>query len=221
MNPAHFPRLGCSLRRETWRGMQRHRTSPEEFQAYLDSHVIIAPDGVELRRGPHGLGLFTTRPFNKGEEVFRAVEFHIPDDHQIYRARVTVDGSVEEIDVTPMQSVRYEGFRAIDLPGCLMNHSCDPSTLSTDLTNSDGEKIEGYAQVAARDLVRGDEITCDYVLFDWDGDGHQFQCQCGSSECYGYVAGFANLAPHVQEKLADRLYPEVRRQWELSRGVAT
>ncbi len=201
--------------------MQQQRTSPEEFQAYLDAQVIVAPAGVELRRGPHGLGLFTTRSFTQGDEVLRAVEFHIPDDGRIYRARVQVGGSVEEIEVTPMQSVRYEGFRAIDLPGCLMNHSCDPSTLSTDVIDQEGKKTVGYVQVAARDLEPGEEITCDYVLFDWDGDGHQFHCQCGSSECYGYVGGFVSLAPDVQERVADRLYPEVRRQWELARGLTT
>jgi hypothetical protein len=198
--------------------MQPQTTSPADFQTYLDAHVIVAPAGVELRRGPHGLGLFVTRPFHQGEEVLRAIEFHIPDDDHIYRARVQVGGAIEEIDVTPMQSVRYEGFRAIDLPGCLMNHSCDPSTLSIDVKDDAGEKTVGYIQVATRDLVPGDEITCDYVLFDWDGDGHRFECQCGSPGCYGYVAGFVSLPPETQEKLADRIYSEIRRKWERTRG---
>lgn len=198
--------------------MQRQLTSPEEFQAYLDAHVIVAPAGVELRRGPHGLGLFATRPLRKGDEVLRADEFHIPDDGQIYRARIKVGETVEEIEVTPMHSVRYEGFRAIDLPGCLMNHSCDPSTLSIDVTDGEGDTTVGYVQVATRDLLPGDEITCDYVLFDWDGDGHHFECHCGASACYGYVAGFMSLPPEIQDRIADRVYSDVRRRWELTRG---
>ena len=196
--------------------MNRQLTSPGEFQAYLNAQVIVAPAGVEVRRGPHGLGLFATRHFTQGDEVLRADEFHIPDDGRIYRARIQVGGTVEELEVTPMHSVRYEGFRAIDLPGCLMNHSCDPSTLSSDVT--EGDMTVGYVQRATRNLIPGDEITCDYVLFDWDGDGHRFMCQCGASSCYGYVGGFVSLPPEIQDRLADQAYSDVRRRWELMRG---
>ena len=103
--------------------MPPQTTSPADFQAYLDAHVIVAPTEAELRRGPRGLGLFVTRPVHQGEEVLRAIEFHIPEDDHTYRARVQLGGSIEEIDVTPMHSVRHENLRAIGLPGCLMNHS--------------------------------------------------------------------------------------------------
>jgi hypothetical protein len=158
-----------------------------------------------------------TRPVHQGEEVLRAIEFHIPEDDHTYRARVQLGGSIEEIDVTPMHSVRHENLRAIGLPGCLMNHSCDPSTLSLNITDDTGE-IVGYIQVATRDLSPGDEITCDYVLFDWDSDGHSFQCRCGSPGCFGYVAGFVNLPPEIQEQLADRVQSGIRRKWERTRG---
>jgi len=197
--------------------MRLERWSPEDFQAYLDSAVITPPPGVEVRRGARGLGLFATQSFGAGDEIYRAIECHIPDDGCAYRAHVRVDGHEEEIAITSMHSVRYLDGRSVDLPGCFMNHACDPSSVSIDVMDDDNESAMGYIQVATRDLAPGDEITCDYVLFHWDGDGHQFSCGCGAPGCYGFVAGFMHLPAEVQQRLADRTYSESQRMWQLTR----
>lgn len=43
------------------------------------------------------------------------------------------------------------------------------------------------------DIKAGEELTCNYLHYDPDCDGHQFICQCGSSKCFGEIKGFNNL----------------------------
>ena len=181
----------------------------------LGEEVITPPPGVRVRRGPGGLSLHVTTPVRAGDVIYRADEIRVPDDGGTYRARLLVDGTIEDIVITPMHTVRYKGARTFDIPGCFMNHSCDPSSVSRDVEGPTG--VVSYAQVATRDLAPGDEITCDYTLFDWDCDGHQFQCTCGSAHCYGYIAGFGALPPSTQERLADSIYYEAERMWDLTR----
>lgn len=190
----------------------------EEIADYVRDTVFAPPPGVEVRRGPHGLSLHVTHPLRAGQVIYRAQELHIPDDGRTYRTRVLVGGVVEDIDITPMHTVRYRGMRAFDIPGCFMNHSCDPSSVSRDVLFEGGENA--YEEVAVKDLAPGDEITCDYTLFDWDCDGHQFMCACGSEHCYGFIGGFASLPRHIQERLADSTCGEAARMWKLTQPGA-
>jgi SET domain-containing protein len=38
------------------------------------------------------------------------------------------------------------------------------------------EKTGKINQVASRDIKAGEELTCNYLHFDLDCDGHQFKC---------------------------------------------
>lgn len=185
-------------------------------QTRLDARVFSPPADVALRRGPFGLGLFAVRPFRRGEVIYRAEEFEIPDDDRVYRATVLIEDEAVQVDITSTHTVRYNGHRTFDIPGCFMNHSCDPSSVSRDTISSDGSV--SYEQVALRDLVPGDEITCNYVLFDWDCDGHRFQCSCGAEGCLGFIGGFGSLPPAIQDRLATQTYYEAERMWRLTQG---
>jgi len=100
----------------------------------------------------------------------------------------------------------------VDGPGKALHH-----LLLADEILADGTPTGAYQQVALVDLQPGDQITCDYVLFDWDCDGHQFTCTCGAPGCYGEIAGFAALPPEVQQSLAHRISVDVARIWNQGR----
>jgi len=180
----------------------------------LDGRYFPSPTGVMLSRGAHGLGLYATRAFAAGEVIYGTDPYVIPADGRRYKALVDVDGTRELVEITDVHSVRYGDVRILDIPGCFMNHSCAPTTYSLDELLDDGTPTGAYKQVALGDLRPGDQITCDYVLFDWDCDGHQFTCACGSPDCYGDVMGFAGLPPVVQASLAPRASVDVIRLWK-------
>jgi hypothetical protein len=48
-----------------------------------------------------------------------------------------------------------------------------------------------YQAIALRDIAAGEEVTCDYALFDYQCNGHQIEvCACGSQKCRGQMLGF-------------------------------
>ena len=53
------------------------------------------------------------------------------------------------------------------------NHSCDPNT-----------KVEDNADVAIKDIKKGEEITSDYSVANIQ---KHFACNCGSKKCRGYI----------------------------------
>ncbi len=90
---------------------------------------------------------------------------------------------------------------------CLMNHSCDPSTMAICTMSPDKDAQLPfrylYDQIALRDMVAGDEITCNYLLYNETvNDFNGFACSCGSKNCFGYIGGFDNLPPEKQKELA-------------------
>ncbi|MCF8553289.1 MAG: SET domain-containing protein [Candidatus Nanopelagicales bacterium] len=186
-----------------------------DLQSQLDGKIFRSPEGVALTRGPMGLGLIVTRPFRAGEVIYRNESFTVPDTDHSYRVLVEIDGSVEEVRVTRTQSVKYGDGREFDIPGTFINHACNPTSRFVDLVADGGD--EYYEQVALVDLAPGDPITIDYTLHDWDCDGHVFTCLCGSSECYGLVAGFKGLPRHVQDTMIHRILGETARMWHASR----
>lgn len=188
-----------------------------DLQPTLEGRIFRAPDGVALRHGPHGLGLYTTRSVNAGEVIYSSGWFTVPDEEHSYRALAEVDGEIREVEVTTVHSVKYGDTRTFDIPGCFMNHACEPTSISIDRVIDDGDEVTVYDQVALINLDPGDPITCDYTLFDWDCDGHQFTCACGAMRCYGDIAGFAGLPADLQRELEDRISYESARMWTARR----
>lgn len=90
-----------------------------------------------------------------------------------------------------------------------MNHSCDPNTVIVVL-NDDLDEYEHYA---TRDIKVGDEIYCNYIQFDYECDGHSFECGCGSSKCYKTIRGFKNLNLKDQVEILPIIYPMVIKAW--------
>ena len=130
------------------------------------SDVEVKPSRIE------GLGVFSGRPFRKGERI----------------RRVNV---VREI--TPESPIREERGERIDhcsypdgkvflwgAPDRHVNHSCDPNAW----VSYEGDAC--YLE-ARRDVAAGEEITCDYNINITDGTA--WPCRCGVARCCGQVAG--------------------------------
>ena len=77
-------------------------------------------------------------------------------------------------------SVKEGDQRIIYHFGGFINHSCDENSISIE----DPETGKNY-QVAIKDIKAGEELSCNYLHFDYDCDGHQFICKCGSDSCFG------------------------------------
>lgn len=186
----------------------RRLLSPEH-QAALAGEVHPCPESIDLVDGPWGLRLVATRPLAAGEVLYRSGWCVIADAPHAIETTVLTGSGPRSVTITTTHSVRLDGSRVFDIPGCFMNHHCAPNTASRYCDDDD----EAYEQFAIRAIASGEEITCNYVFFDWDCDGHAFDCACGAPECLGQIAGFGALPPDVQRRLAPMLSDESQRCW--------
>lgn len=127
----------------------------------METHVEIRASQI------HGLGLYAKRAFERGDVVLRWDLSH------------TVP--TEKIPQLPEDERRYthplDEHRTliVQAPERFVNHSCDGNT-----------EVRDFCDVAIRRIEIGDEITSDYGT---DGAAVSFECQCGSKNCRGTIAG--------------------------------
>jgi len=181
---------------------------------YTEKAIIIkckVPPTVTLAKTPYGLGVFAAKDCKKGEVIYTGTYSLIPDDGVSKPIRLITD--IGEFDMTTeMHTVGIgfgkEKFRQAYTFDSFMNHSCDPTTYSAD--EQETEEGGTYKTVALRDMKAGEEITCDYDLFEMDsrkkGIDH---CECGASNCRGFSHGFGFLPEETQTALLPILYDEV------------
>ena len=60
--------------------------------------------------------------------------------------------------------------------GRYINHACDATTVP----------VGSICDIAARDILPGEELTCDYATLNIRGD---LRCHCGAPSCRGVVRG--------------------------------
>ena len=103
-------------------------------------------DGIEIREGRHGRGVFATRAFAKGEAVETCPTLELHGDNVAGRLGDYVFGSAESEDnvVLPL------GY------GMLYNHSYDANCEYV----QDGPDAITY--LTTRDVAAGEELTIDY-----------------------------------------------------------
>lgn len=134
--------------------------------------------GLECRPCSFGLGLFTIRPFVRGEYV---LEF---SGEELTLAEVRAKGP-HAADGLQVGVDRY-----LDLvePGRLVNHSCRPNA-----------GVFGDRTLRAlRNITAGEEVVFDYSTTI--ADGWTMACGCGVPECRGTVRAFATLSLSVRER---------------------
>ncbi|MCF7834316.1 MAG: SidA/IucD/PvdA family monooxygenase [Candidatus Pacebacteria bacterium] len=75
------------------------------------------------------------------------------------------------------------------------NHSCNPNC-GIKLNNSGG-----YSLVAMKEIKKGEEITWDYAMSEWESIAlENTNCKCGSSICRGAVGGYKDLSLKIKQK---------------------
>lgn len=134
----------------------------------------MTPKDLEARPTNLGKGIFTKRPFEKGEALltFGGKIFHreeippllCPEDDRYLQI-----GPTEYLG----PSGGYDDF---------VNHSCDPNSGIEMEGNSIGLK-------AIKAIASGEEITWDYST-TMDEDDWEMDCQCGSKNCRGRIQAF-------------------------------
>jgi hypothetical protein len=104
------------------------------------------PEGLEIREGRHGRGVFVTRAFAKGDPVETCPTLELPGDEVVGRLGDYVFGSAEDEN----EVILLLGY------GMLYNHSYDANLEYV----QDGPRMITF--VTLRDVEPGEELTIDY-----------------------------------------------------------
>jgi hypothetical protein len=110
--------------------------------------------------------------------------------HRLLDARVSTDvHTVDDGHHSPVAGDAGGSLRQVYGWDTFMNHSCDANAHFPPLRRTKTESH--YRAVAIRDIAAGDEVTCDYALFDSSCDGPEIEvCACGTGKCRGKMFGF-------------------------------
>ncbi len=181
---------------------------------YLNTYEVPAPVNFEVKNNKYGKGMFATRDIAKGDVVYTGRCLLIPNIPG--KILVLCGDERVELDVLVHSVARHNTqLRELYFFDAYMNHSCEPNTYSRD--GEVGADFETYDTVASRDIKAGDEINCDYCLFEWDcRDKGIDQCGCGSELCRGQVWGFkfvpephrSRMLPHAHQPVLAQLRAE-------------
>ena len=135
-----------------------------------------------------GYGIMTRAPINKDEVIFSFEKHFVPASTNV---TLHVDDGVFQLSTDP---TAIENF---------LNHSCDPNAYI------DFVSLQLHA---LRPIEAGEEITYHYGTSDWD-DEDVFDCECGSKNCLGHIAGFRNMPKEVQDRLLPYATPYIKKQF--------
>jgi hypothetical protein len=166
------------------------------------------PEGVEVKKNVYGHGVFATSFFPKGSVVYVGRQLVIPNEYAEFQLVIENTGQIFLLN-TDTHSVQFsESSRWLYLFDSFMNHSCDPTTISHQTPE---QKVNNqYSTIALRDIHPGDEITCDYNLFEYDCEGKVIEtCLCGSPACIGRIAGFKYISSEEQKRRIQLVDQEV------------
>jgi hypothetical protein len=133
--------------------------------------------------GPLGHGLIAGQSLKAGDAV------------------ITLEGAF--VDSPTRYTIQFGPDRHLqptDQLWAFLNHSCDPN-LRVD--------IERKAMVATSNIQEGEALTFNYLTTEWEM-AEPFQCQCGSSNCHGTIAGSKFVCPEHGHSLI---------VWEMSAGI--
>ncbi|EKD81791.1 MAG: hypothetical protein ACD_39C01639G0003 [uncultured bacterium] len=114
-----------------------------------------------------GHGLVATRTIPKGTITWARDPLDIVFEPDAYN---TINGRRKEF-LYKYCFIDGEGQRILCWDhGRFVNHSCQPTCIAP------GFEFE----VAVRDILPGEQLTCDYALLNIDED---FECSCGAPDC--------------------------------------
>lgn len=133
---------------------------------------------LTIKKNKKGLGIYATRPFKRGEEIFiLAGKVRTPKTLHYH------GDNFKRGIIDPLQ-IESDKYLELDKFSVLFNHSCRPNA---------GVKRQSVL-FAIKNIKKGDEITYDYsTTID-----ESFWCKCGSNKCRGVIYDFFTLPPKIQ-----------------------
>jgi hypothetical protein len=164
----------------------------EDVYTFLSNNYVIVPENVSVRKTKHGYGLFSNVFIPQNTIIYRTNFYKVTDDDTVYNLHLRQYNGDISFKVNKTHTVQNGCVRDLYTYGGFINHSCDPNTKAGD------ENTCEYETVAIKDINADDELTCNYLVFDYDCNGHSFACNCMSKNCVGFVAGFKNLTSEQQ-----------------------
>ncbi len=168
------------------------------------------PDGIVLRDCGYGLGLFATQPFKAGDVLYKNHYQIVKDVEKSYLLH-TDQGDFPFSTTTHTVSIG-NGNRLFYSFESFINHSCDPNTLT--LSTPAMMLRNEYYQVAVKDIEVGEELFCDYNMFDYDcRDEGGIECRCGAAVCRKQIIGFKWLPMEEQLRLLPIAEPSIIKQF--------
>lgn len=122
---------------------------------------------ITLKKSPiQGKGVFAKKNFKKGEIVIRWKKSRFLTSDEVKKLR-----SSEKKYVSYYKRGKYILY---GVPERYVNHSCNANT-----------KTKSVADVAIREIHKGEEITANYVKEKVPG--LNFRCKCKNSKCSGII----------------------------------
>lgn len=168
----------------------------------IDTIYENVPEGIILQDCGYGYGLFASKSFKAGDILYKEHYKIIEDEERTFLLKT--DQGAFILSTTTHSVVMGKGKRALYTFDSFINHSCDPNTYSM-ATPEMTESFE-YYQIATKDIETGEQLTCDYNLFDYDcTDKNIVDCHCGSKNCRKSIRGFKWLPLTEQLELLPRI----------------
>lgn len=136
------------------------------MKSYVSNKIKICVSCI------HGKGMFAKEDIKAGEVVF-IKGGHILSKKEIFSTN-TINSYLPIDDNFFIATDNPEEEEGIKLYN---NHSCEPNCgLRGEITF-----------VAIRDILQGEELTCDYAFID--NEDYSFKCNCGSPNCRKIITG--------------------------------
>jgi len=142
-----------------------------------------------------GYGVVAREPISKGELVALWGGNVVTGDqlHELNKIAQRYSVQVEE----NLYLVTTRAYDSADY----INHSCEPNL------GMSGQ----IGLVAMRDIEPGEEVSFDYAMTD--GTPYdEFECQCGSPNCRGYISGDDWKRPELSKRYAGYFSPYLQRR---------
>ena len=136
---------------------------------------------IEVKLSPkHGKGVFASHEIKKGD-IILSWDLSIK----------LTPKEARKLSADEREHTNYIGngvYVLMQPPEAFVNHSCEPNTF-----------VKNHADVALRDIRKGEEITTDYSINgvdDWT-----MECHCGKPSCRKIIVGdFRKLPAEIQKK---------------------
>jgi SET domain-containing protein len=145
-----------------------------------------AMTNVRIAESKFGRGVFAVKSFLVGEPILEVTGARIDVSLLDKQSWASFMERAEPVQVDSFEYIEPE------LPGRLVNHSCDPNAgLRPDLV-----------LIAIKPIMPGDEIFFDYST-TMDEDYWTMDCLCGVASCRKVIEDFRKLPADTQRKYCE------------------